>query len=75
MQRRAEIAGAKKMARRLEPSDLGKRKYWGAAGSVGFLIEIVAMHFMKSSVLLTGGIVIGLLGGVLVAAIRGLGEL
>jgi hypothetical protein len=62
------------MARRLEPSDLGERKYWGAAASVG-LIGIVAMHFMKSSVWLIGGIVIGLLGGFLVAAIRGSDEL
>lgn len=63
------------MARRLEPSDLGKRKYWSAAASVGFLIGIVAMHFMKSNVWLMGGIVIGLLGGFLVAAIRGSDEL
>jgi hypothetical protein len=63
------------MARRLEPSDLGKREYWGAAGSVGLLIGIVAMHFMKSSGWLIGGIVIGLLGGFLVAAIRGSDEL
>jgi hypothetical protein len=63
------------MARRLEPSDLGNRKYWGAAASVGFSMGIVAMHFMKSDGWLIGGIVSGLLGGLLVAAIRGSDEL
>ena len=33
------------------------------------------MHFMKSSGWLIGGIVIGLLGGFLVAAVRGSDEL
>jgi hypothetical protein len=39
------------------------------------LIGIVAMHFMKSSGSLIGVIVIGLLGGFLVVAIRGSDEL
>ena len=52
------------MARPLEPSDLGNRKYWGAAASVGFLMGIVAMHFMKSDGWLIGGMVSGLPGWV-----------
>jgi|HubBroStandDraft_2_1064218.scaffolds.fasta_scaffold1276580_1 hypothetical protein len=63
------------MARRLEPGDLGKRKYWGTAGLIGFLMGMVAMYFTKSDMWLIGGILVGLLGGFLVAAIRGSDEI
>ena len=51
------------MNRPLEPSDLGKRKYWGTAGLVGCALGFIAMYFTKSDIWLIGGVMIGLLGG------------
>ena len=59
------------MSQPLKPRDLGKRRFWGAAGFVGTVAGFVAMQLWKSDVLLVLGIVLGLLGGFIVAAIRG----
>jgi hypothetical protein len=68
-------AEAARMTRPLEPRDIGKRRYWGTAGVLGFVMGLVVTCFTKSDSWLIGGVVIGLLGGFLVAAIRGSDEL
>jgi hypothetical protein len=63
------------MSRPLKPHDLGKRSYWGTAGLIGLLLGTVIGYFTKSDVWPVGGIVVGLLGGFAVAAIRKSDEL
>jgi hypothetical protein len=63
------------MSQPLKLRDLGKRKYWGMAGFLGAIAGFVAMYFWKSEVLPLVGVVFGLLGGFVVAAIRGSDEL
>jgi hypothetical protein len=54
----------------LKARDLGKRRYWGTAGLIGGLAGFIAMQFWKSDLLPIGGVVLGLLVGFIVAAIR-----
>jgi hypothetical protein len=63
------------MSRPLIPRDRSKRMYWGTSGLVGVLVGFIIMQFSKSDLWLPGGAVLGLLGGLVVAAIRGSDEL
>ena len=63
------------MSQPLKTRDLGKRRFWGTAGFVGTVAGFVAMRLWKSDVLLVAGIALGLLGGLVIAAIRGSDEL
>ena len=66
---------SRKMSLPLKPRDIGKRRYWGTAGLIGGLVGFVAMQFWKSDLWLVGGVVLGLIGGFVPAAIRGSDEL
>jgi hypothetical protein len=57
-------------ARPLKRPDLGKRKFWGWSGFLGALAGLRASHFLKSDLWIVGGVVLGLLGGFVVTAIR-----
>ncbi len=59
----------------LKRRDLGKRRYWGTAGLIGALAGFIVMHFSKSDLWPIAGVVLGLLGGFVVAAVRGSDEL
>jgi hypothetical protein len=63
------------MPQPLIPHDRRKRMYWGTAGLIGTVVGLLAMQFWKSDLWLIGGMVLGLLGGFAVAAIRGSDEL
>jgi hypothetical protein len=62
-------------SRPLKQGVLGKRKYWGMAGFIGALAGFAAMYFWKSELWIVGGTVLGMLGGFVVALIRGSDEL
>jgi hypothetical protein len=62
-------------SRPLKPRDRGKRMYWGTAGLIGAFAGFAAMQIWKSDLLLLIGAFLGLLGGFVVAAIRGSDEL
>jgi len=59
----------------LEPRDLGKRRYWGLAGLIGFGAGTIASYSLGSDILMLVGVVAGLIGGFIVAAIRGSNEI
>jgi hypothetical protein len=63
------------MQQELKPRDLGKRRYWGTSGLVGALLGFILAQLWKSDLWMIGGIVLGLLGGFVAAAIRGSDEL
>jgi hypothetical protein len=63
------------MSQPLTPTDFGKRRYWGTAGFIGVVVGLIIAHFSKSDLWIPGGMVLGLFGGFVVAAIRDSDEL